>query len=218
MSSPISPAELLAALEWRYATKRFDPTRRIPEEIWSVLERTLVLTPSSYGMQPWEFVVVTRQDLKESLVPHSWGQRQVADCSHLLVIASRQTLGEEDVDRLMRAIESIQGRTLEQTKAYREMIIKDVIKGPRSQDVPGWARLQGYIALGNFMTAAALLGIDTCPMEGFLASRYDEALGLGERGLSAAVVCPAGYRHPDDANASLPKVRFPLEALVRHMV
>ncbi len=217
MSSPIDPNDLLAAMQWRYATKRFDPARRIPDEIWSALEQTLVLTPSSYGMQPWEFLVVTRQELKESLVPHSWGQRQVADCSHLLVIACRKTLGEQDVDRLMKAIELTQGRPAEQTKGYRDMIVQDVVTGPRSQDVRGWAQLQCYIALGNFMAAAALLGIDTCPMEGFLPDAYDEALGLAERGLATAVLCPAGYRHPEDKYASLPKVRFPASELVRHI-
>jgi nitroreductase len=217
MSSPIDPADLLAAMQWRYATKRFDPARRIPDDVWSALEQTLVLTPSSYGMQPWEFLVVTRQDLKESLVPHSWGQRQVADCSHLLVITCRKTLGESDVDRLMKAIELVQGRSAEQTKGYRDMIVQDLVAGPRSQDVSGWARLQGYIALGNFMSAAALLGIDTCPMEGFLPDAYDEALGLAERGLTTAVLCPAGYRHPEDKYAFLPKVRFPASEVVRHI-
>lgn len=217
MSDPIETATLIGALNWRYATKRFDPGRRIPEETWQALEQSLVLTPSSYGMQPWEFLVVTRQELKEQLVPHSWGQRQVADCSHLLVIAARRALGEGDVDRLMSALASIQGRSPEQTKGYREMIIRDVVEGPRSRDVTGWARLQCYIALGSFMTASALLGIDTCPMEGFLPDRYDELLGLAERGLTAAVVCPSGYRHPGDPNASLPKVRFPVEEMVRHL-
>jgi len=217
MSSPLDTGHLLEAMQWRYATKRFDPSRRIPDDVWSVLEQALVLTPSSYGMQPWEFCVVTRQDLKEDLVSSSWGQRQVADCSHLLVITARLSVGEEDVERLMAAIETTQGRPRDQILGYRDMIIRDVVTGPRSVDAHGWARLQCYIALGNFMAAAALLGIDTCPMEGFLPDVYDKALGLTERGLSAAVLCPAGYRHPEDKYASLPKVRFPVEEVIRRI-
>jgi nitroreductase len=215
--SPLEPSRILDAMRWRYATKRFDPARRIPDETWGALEETLVLSPSSYGLQPWEFLVVTRQDLKESLVPATWGQRQVADCSHLLVIAARVTLAEADIDRLMGVIESVQGRSRESTRGYRDMMMRDVVEGPRSRDIRGWAKLQCYIALGNFMTAAALLGIDTCPMEGFQAEKYDEALGLPASGLTAAVLCPAGYRHPEDKYAALPKVRYPAAELIRRV-
>jgi len=215
--SALEPSRVLDALRWRYATKRFDPSRRIPDDVWSALEETLILSPSSYGLQPWEFLVVTRPELRESLVSASWGQRQVADCSHLLVIAARVSLAEADIDRLMESIEAVQGRSRESTAGYRDMMIRDVVEGPRSRDIAAWAKLQCYIALGNFMTAAALLGIDTCPMEGFLPERYDEALGLTAQGLTAAVLCPAGYRHPEDKYAALPKVRYPAGDLVRHI-
>ncbi len=217
MTPNLEPGRLLEALRWRYATKRFDPDRRIPEPDWSALQEALVLTPSSYGLQPWRFLVITRQELKDSLVAATYGQRQVADCSHLLVIAVRRTLSVADVDRFLDAVAEEQGRSREQTQGYRDVMIRDIVEGQRSLDIPGWAKLQGYIALGNFMTAAALLGIDTCPMEGFKASAYDEVLGLAEEGLTTAVLCPAGYRQSEDQYAALGKVRYPVAEMVRRI-
>lgn len=208
---------LLEKLQWRYATKLFDTDKKIPDEDWATLEEALVLTPSSYGMQPWKFFVITNQELKESLVPASYKQTQVADCSHLLVIAVPTTLSVEDVDKLIETTVSLRNAPAESLDFYRTMIIRDIIEGPRSSDIPGWAKLQSYIALGNFMTSAAFLGIDCCPMEGFVPEMYDEALGLKERGLTTAVLCPAGYRAADDKYAGAPKIRYPKDELVEHI-
>lgn len=205
---------LLEKLQWRYATKEFDPGRKIPEADWATLEKALILTPSSYGMQPWKFLVVTNQDLKESLVPASYKQKQVADCSHLLVIAVKTSLSEADVDKLIDATAESRGISSEALDFYRKMIIGDIVDGPRSGDITGWAKLQSYIALGNFMTSAALLGIDCCPMEGFVPAMYDEALGLEEKGLTTSVLCPAGYRASTDKYATSPKVRYGSEDLI----
>lgn len=204
---------LLDRLRWRYATKQFDPEKVIPDEDWSTLEEVLRLTPSSYGMQPWKFLVIRDPELKTSLVEASYRQRQVADCSHLLVIAVKTSLGLEDVDRLIEATSTARGAEPGSLDFYRDLIVRDIIEGPRSSDIPGWAKLQSYIALGNFMTSAALLGIDCCPMEGFVPAMYDEALGLAEKGLTTAVLCPAGYRTGDDKHASAAKVRYPREDL-----
>ena len=99
--NPVPSSQILDHLRWRYATKRFDPTRRIPDADWAALEEALILTPSSYGLQPWKFLVITRQDTKESLVAPAYNQRQVADCSHLLVFAVRREMTEADADRLI---------------------------------------------------------------------------------------------------------------------
>ncbi|MFT5466842.1 MAG: nitroreductase [Verrucomicrobiales bacterium] len=215
--SPIPPQQLLDALNWRYAVKKFDSERKIPAETWDALEKALVLTPSSYGLQPWKFYVITDQGLKDSLVAASYNQTQPRDCSHLLVIAVKKTMEVADVDRLMDAVAEIQRRPRESTEGYRKMMIGDIVDGPRGKDSEGWAKLQSYIALGNFMTAAALLGVDACPMEGFVPAMFDEALGLAEKGLTTAVLCAAGYRSAEDNYAAAPKVRYALEELIERV-
>lgn len=205
---------LLQSLQWRYATKSFDRGREIPAEIWAALEEALRLTPSSYGLQPWKFLVIRNQGIKDSLVSASYGQGQVAECSHLLVIAVKEAVSLADVDRWIEVIAETRGVPVDSLDFFRKMIIGDVVTGARSADGLGWAKLQAYIALGNFMTSAALLGIDCCPMEGFVAKRYDEILGLKARGLTAAVVCPAGYRAESDKHAHLPKARFGPEEVI----
>lgn len=203
-----APADLLAALNWRYACKVFDPARKIAPDTWAALEQSLVLTPSSFGLQPWKFVVVEDPALRESLVPHAFRQRQVADASHLLVMAVPRVMPEAHIDANLRRVAEVRGGTPDALMGFRTMLttFRDGMeaKGGLEQ----WAKLQAYIALGQFMLAAALLGVDTCPMEGFIAARFDEALGLDALGLTTAVLCPAGYRHADDRYAGLPKVRF----------
>ena len=209
---PISTNHLLEALNWRYATKQFDPEKKISEENWAALEDSLVLTPSSFGLQPWEFVIVKNQEIRESLVEHSWGQRQVADASHLLVITFRTDMGDEQVDRFISSTEATRGG--EGTHGpYRDMMAGFIERMDMAQTM-NWAKMQTYIALGQFMTSAAMLAIDACPMEGFVAEKYDEILGLKEKNLTASVLCPAGYRSADDKYASLPKVRFERNELI----
>ena len=212
----MTPAELLTALNWRYATKVFDSSKKISDDTWAALEESLVLTPSSYGLQPWKFIIIQDKELREQLVPHSWRQRQVADCSHLVVMATKRTMTEADIDANLMRIAEVRGGTPDALAGFRKMLIGDVITGERSQYITVWAKMQAYIALGQFMAAAALLGIDTCPMEGFIPEKYDEILGLEALGLTTAVLCPAGYRSADDRYASLPKVRFKNSDVIEH--
>ncbi len=214
---PAMNETLIEQLKWRYATKVFNPEKKISEADWKTLEEALILTPSSYGLQPWKFLVIQNQELKESLVPASYKQQQVADCSHLLVFAVRTKMTEADIDKLISATAEARGVEVESMDFFRKMMIGDIVEGPRSEDSVGWAKLQSYIALGNFMTSAALLGIDCCPMEGFVPAMYDEALGLEAQGLTTAVVCPAGYRADDDKYAGSPKVRYSADALIEHI-
>lgn len=206
-------SELITALNWRYATKVFDPAKKIPADTWAALEESLVLTPSSFGLQPWKFIVIENQELREQLVPHSWRQRQVADCSHLVVMAVKKALSLDDIDAFITRMAEVRGGTADSLAGFRKMVAGTQEQGYMTQE---WAKMQAYIALGQFMTACALLGIDTCPMEGFVAAKYDEILGLGAQGLTAAVLCPVGYRHPDDRYANLPKVRFKNSDVIEH--
>jgi len=209
----MTTSELLAAQNWRYATKVFDPAQKIPAEIWADLEESLVLTPSSYGLQPWKFIIVQDPPLREQLVAHAWRQRQVADCSHLVVMAVKKAYSLDDLDAFITRIAEVRGGTAESLAGFRKMVAGTQASGYMTTE---WAKMQAYIALGQFMTACALLGIDTCPMEGFVPSKFDELLGLGEQGFTAAVLCPAGYRHADDRYASLPKVRFKKSDVIEH--
>lgn len=216
-SKPVSNETLLQQLRWRYAVKKFDPARRISAEDWQTLEESLVLTPSSFGLQPWRFVVITDQATKDQLVPLSWGQRQVAEASHVVVFAVRKPLTESDVDRHIARTAEVQGVPVENLAGFRKMLIGSLVPPPPSVDIHHWAGLQAYIALGNFMTCAAMLGIDTCPMEGIVPAKYDELLGLPSEGYGTVVVCVAGYRAAGDKYASMPKVRFVADDVVRRI-
>lgn len=205
--------ELLDALNWRYATKVFDASKIIPAETWSALEESLVLTPSSFGLQPWKFLVIQDKALRESLVPHAWGQRQVADCSHLVVMTVKKSLSVADIDAFLARIVEVRGGTADALLGYRKMMLGSHEQGFMSTD---WAKKQAYIALGQFMAACALLKIDTCPMEGFVGAKFDEILGLEAQGMTTAVLCPAGYRSADDKYAVIPKVRFAAKDVIEH--
>jgi nitroreductase len=209
----MTPAELLAALNWRYATKVFDSTKKIPDDTWAALEESLVLTPSSYGLQPWKFIIIQDKDLREELIGHSWRQRQVADCSHLVVMATKRAMSEVEIDANLMRIAEVRGGTPDSLVGFRKMLTGTLEQGYMTTE---WAKMQAYIALGQFMAAAALLGVDTCPMEGFVPAKYDEVLDLEAQGFTTAVLCPAGYRHPDDRYASLPKVRFKSSDVIEH--
>jgi nitroreductase len=204
----IATTDLLSALTWRYATKKFDPTKTIAAATWTALEDALVLTPSSYGLQPWQFLIVTSPKLKAELKPLSWNQAQVTDCSHYVVFTIKKNLTAADVDRFVARTAEIRNTTVESIMGYRNIMVSDVVHGARSFNVNEWATRQTYIALGNFMTSAALLGVDTCPMEGIEPVKYDKVLNLHETGYSTVVACAAGYRAEDDKYADLAKVRF----------
>jgi nitroreductase len=213
--SAVSPETVVAQLRWRYATKKFDPARTIPPADWSALEQALVLTPSSYGLQPWRFFVVTDPTVKARLPAHSWGQRQPVDCSHMVVLGLRANLGEADIDRYLNRVAEVRGQTREALAGFRRTMTGSLTNP--AFDVNEWAARQVYIALGQFMACAALLGVDTCPMEGIDPVKYDEVLGIGDQGYRTVVGCAAGYRAADDRYAQTPKVRFKTEDVVQQI-
>jgi len=209
----VTPEIVLDQLRWRYAVKKFDPARTIPADTWTALEQALVLTPSSYGLQPWKFFVVTGPAVKARLPAHSWGQRQPQDCSHMVVLAIRANLGEADIDRYVARVSEVRGQSVESLGRFKQMMVGSLTNPPF--DINEWAARQVYIALGQFMASAALLGVDTCPMEGIDPVKYDEVLGIGAQGYRTVVACAAGYRAADDRNAQLPKVRFKTEDVIQ---
>jgi nitroreductase len=207
--------QLLDALQWRYATKVFDATKKIPAEVWQTLEHALVLTPTSYGLQPYKFLVIKNPARRAELLPHSWNQKQVVDASHFVVFTARTKVTEADVNKLVKLTSDIRKVPAESLNFYRDMMLGDVVNGPRGKIAHEWAARQAYIALGNLMTCAAVLGVDACPMEGLNPAEYDRVLGLNGSGYATVVACALGYRAASDKYASLPKVRYELNDLVQ---
>ncbi|MBW4599247.1 MAG: NAD(P)H-dependent oxidoreductase [Calothrix sp. FI2-JRJ7] len=212
-----APEAVLEQLKWRYATKKFDANKKIPSDVWKVLEQSMVLAPSSFGLQPWKFFVVNNQEIRQQLLPHSWGQAQVVDASHLVVFAIKKDIDAAYVDRYIARMAEVQQVPVENLAKFAGVVKGFMEKPPYPLDLNQWSTRQVYIALGQFMTTAALLGIDTCPMEGFVPSKYDEVLGLPEQGYAAVVVCPAGYRSAEDKSAERPKIRFDTQDVVQYI-
>jgi nitroreductase len=213
----IPPSQLLEALSWRYATKAFDAKRKIPAEVWSALEDALILSPSSFGLQPYRFLVVHDPLVRERLLPHAWGQRQVADASHFVVFAARTSVTKAEIDSFIALIARTRGVTPESLANYHGMMTSMLLSDSFRPIAVQWSARQAYIALGNLLSSAALLGIDACPMEGFVPVEFDKVLGLPAQGLTAVVCCALGYRHPEDQYAAAPKVRFAKNQLVLPM-
>lgn len=211
----LNEAQLLSALRWRYSTKIFDATRRIPPTTWSALEESLVLSASSFGLQPYRFLVVANPEIRAQLLPHAWGQRQVVDASHFVVFAARTGFTEAEIDAFLKLTASTRNAPLESLTGYRGMMTGMLLSEGFQPILPHWAARQAYIALGGLLESAAVLGVDACPMEGFVPAEFDRILGLTSQGLTAVVACALGYRSPDDKYARLAKVRPPKSDLIQ---
>lgn len=209
----LTPDQALDALRWRYATKQFDASKKIPDATWGAIEESLALTPSSFGLQPWKFIVVRDPAVRLLLLADSWNQPQVTDASHFVVLAARTDLTAADVDAWISRLAEVQGKPEESLAQLKGMICGFAEK-MSDEDRRAWNIRQVYIALGQLMTTAAMLGIDTCPMEGISPSGYDRVLGLEHSGYATAVACALGYRSGDDKYATMPKARFLKEAVV----
>ncbi len=208
------PQQLVAALNWRYATKKFDPAKKIPAHDWEALEQSLVLSPSSIGLQPWKFFVVTDQAVKVQLQGASYRQSQVGDCSHLVVFSVRRNIDADHVERHVQRMIEVLGVVSESLEKFRAMTMRNLDKARAAGTLDVWQEHQIYIALGKFLACAPLLAIDTCPMEGIEPEKYDEILGLSGSDYATVVACAAGYRMPDDKYASTKKVRFKADDVI----
>jgi nitroreductase len=213
----IGTKTLSDALHWRYATKKFDPVRKISSEDWRALEEAMVLAPSSFGLQPWRFIVVETPEIRAQLPAISWGQTQPVDCSHYVVFAQRKGLSVEDVDHFINRMVEVRGVTRESLEGYRGFILNFHKAATDQGWVDAWCSRQVYIALGQAMAAAGLLGIDSCPLEGIEAAKYDALLGLEKQGYTSLCGLAFGYRAEDDKYAELPKVRFPHSEVVQYV-
>lgn len=209
----MSPTELTTALNWRYATKVFDPSKPIAAEAWESLLDSLVLAPSSFGLQPWKFLVIGNPDCRRRLRENSWNQPQVTDADKLVVFATRTEMTRADIDRWITRMAEVQGTTPDKLEGLSG-IIEGFCQRMSPEKQHEWNLRQTYIALGQFMTSAAVLGIDTCPLEGIDPEGYDHELGLIGSGYATACACAVGYRAESDHTAARPKARFPREKVI----
>ena len=206
---------LFNQLNWRYACKKFDPTKMIREADWNLLAESLRLTPSSYGLQPWKFILVQNPELRKQLMDKSWKQTPVVDCSHFVVLATKEKMDEQHIDKFISQMVKVRNVDVATLAGYKNVMVGDVVKGPRAKLINHWAERQTYIAMGFLMNTAALMEIDTLPMEGLIPEEYDKILGLGEASgwkTVAAVAC--GYRAEDDKYQHAKKVRFELKDIL----
>lgn len=214
-TAALAPDALLQAMNWRYAVKKFDPKARIPSDRWDALLECLRLSPSSYGLQAWKFLVVEDPALRARLKPASWDQSQIVDADKLVVFCVKKDAGPAEVERFVESISMTRRVPAEMLEGYKKMMLQSVSLPP--EKVEAWLTRQVYIAHGVFLTAAALLGVDACPMEGFDKDEYDRILGLREKGWKSVVVATAGVRAADDGYAKARKVRYPLNEVVERL-
>ena len=206
-------SEIINELIWRYATKKFDPSKKITSSDLNTLLNVLRYTPSSYGMQPLKFLVVTNPDLRLELQKASFNQSQVSEASHLIVICAQIETSPNHIDEMTELISTTRSIEIEKLQGFNNYV-KGALKNLSEQDMLLWNSKQAYIALGMFLSNCARLRIDSTPMEGFEPDKYDEILSLKQKGLKAVLACPIGYRSEEDHYSRLEKVRKPLETLV----
>jgi len=212
----MSTTQLLEALNWRYAVKQFDATKKIAPENLDRHRRTVsVLSASSFGLRPYRFYVIENPAIRAQLLPYSWGQNQVVDASHYVVFAGRTAMTAEEIAAFIRLTATTRGQNPESLKGLQDMMNGSNLNEGFQAQAASWAAAQAYIALGNLLTSAALIGVDACPMEGFVKAEYDKILDLPAQGYAAVVCCALGYRASADKYASLQKVRPPKAELVK---
>lgn len=197
---------------WRYATKKFDSSKKVSNQDLDFLKTAIQLSTSSYGLQLYKILDVQNPEIRTKLRAASWGQSQIEDAAHLFVFASFTHANADDIDSYLQNVVSIREVSEDSIKVYGDFM-KSAISGKSLEEVIVWNEKQSYLALANLMNAAAELKIDVCPMEGFDKHQYNSILGLDALGLTATVVATVGYRHADDATQSIKKVRKTIESL-----
>ena len=205
--------DIIKALNWRYAVKKFDSTKKVSDEDFNKLLEAIRLTPSSFGLQGWKFVVVQSPELRKELVPHAWNQQQITEASHLLVLCRTSDMTDDQIIQHGKDVVEARNIEWEDITPYVNLI-KSYTEAMDISKRKDWLSKQIYVMLGYLMTAAAVLEIDTCPMEGFNPKEFDRILDLEADGLNSVLVVPVGYRSKDDVYSSYKKVRKPLEDLV----
>ena len=200
------PNSIIDQLKWRYACKAFDSDRSLNETQIQLLKEAFNLTASSYGLQPLKLLVISNKELKKNLVSASMNQKQIEQCSHLLVLCSRTDIDANYIHSYFKLVMEQRGTEEKILAPFRDFLLSEM-GGMTPENLEIWTAKQAYIALGNLLTVCAGEGIDSCPMEGFHPDQYDQILGLSDKGLKAVLLLPVGYRSVEDQFATFAKVR-----------
>lgn len=199
-------SDFISNQKWRYATKKFDASKKISSEDLETLKEAIQLSSSSYGLQPYKVFIIENPELRAKIQPFAWGQSQIVDASQLLVFANITNFGETEIDNYINNMAETRGIPVESIKGYADFM-KMKITALSVEVRNNWTSKQTYLALGNLLNAAAELKIDVTPMEGFEPENVNEVLGLKELGLNASLLATIGYRHEEDATQHYKKVR-----------
>jgi nitroreductase len=197
---------IIDSLNWRYATKKFDSTRKLSKSQINLLKKAFNLTASSYGLQPVKLIVISNQKIKNILLKSSMNQLQVIQCSHLLIICIESNINKSYIESYFKRVIDIRKTDPLVLESFKESIINE-FNDMSNTSIINWSINQAYLALGNLMTVCSVEGIDSCPMEGFLPEKYDEILDLKSKNLKSVLVMPVGYRSVNDQFSSFKKVR-----------
>ncbi len=200
---------IIEDLNWRYATKKYDTTKKIPQDQIDILIEALRLSPSSFGLLPFKILMIESAEIREKLKPYSWNQSQITDASHLLVFCSLREMTDVYIDQHTELVEMTRSLEKGQLQGFANFV-KGKVNEKSKVDQYEWNARQSYIALGILMQSCAALRIDATPMEGFEPEKYNEILGLNDKNLDATLVCALGYRSEEDTNQHLKKVRKPM--------
>jgi len=206
----------LKALNWRYATKKFDDSRILSEEKLEILKHAFNLTATSYGLQPLKMLVISNKEVQKQLVEFSMNQQQVSTASHVLVICTEKNVDEKFISGYFQRVKNLRDTPDEVLQPFHNFLVDD-FKNKAIEEIEAWARNQAYLALGTLLTVCATEEIDACPMEGFEPAKYDDFLNLGDKNLQSVLVLPVGYRAKDDFFSELKKVRRPLDEVIIEM-
>ena len=198
---------VIDAMKWRYSTNKFDTQKKLSDEQLGGILESIILTPSSFGLQPWKFIVVTNPEIRAKLQEAGYNQNKITESSHLIVFAVEKNINDNLVDTYIESVSQTRGVSVENLKGYSDMIKGAILSKTDVQRVE-WATRQVYIALGVLVATASIEGIDVAPMEGFDSSKFDQILGLEKLGLESKIVAAVGFRATDDTASLFKKVRF----------
>jgi len=212
----MKPLELTQQLQWRYATKQFSTEEHISEECWQALLQSLVLSPSSFGLQPWKFLVVKDRAVREQLQPVSWNQPQVTQADYYVVLLAKKDVSAVDIEKFIALTASTRGIPAESLQDYKNLML-GFVSGYDDKARLAWATNQVYVALGQLLASCAVLGVDACPMEGIDRKAYDSILQLEDSSYTTIVSCAIGVRSSEDKYAALAKVRYSAAEMIAEL-
>ncbi len=204
---------IIDSLEWRYATKKFDESIILFDDVINRLAKAFNLTATSYGLQPIKLKIIKNKALQEKMSRASFDQEQVATASHVLVFCVEKNIDANFINSYFEIVKSVRKKDLEDIDKYNQILI-DRFSKQSPEQIFIWSVKQAYIALGNMLTVCAVEQIDSCPMEGFIPNQIDTLISLEKENLTSVLLLPIGIRDKEDQSANYKKVRHPIKNIV----